>query len=214
MNIRTFTVLLLSLVTLPIHAEGPEGEVLIRDGVRTLSITLDAQTYHIQRNQDPNRPLTPLYTNTTVGTLQPIQLAPGVETIGELELIDYLQRMQTDDSVVLIDTRPHAWFERMRIPGAINVPPDTFDNELTAIQTLERLFNVTTREDGELDFSQAKIVIGYCNGHFCGYTPGAIRHADYALLKLGYPAQKIKYYRGGMQAWTSVGLTVIGNEAF
>ncbi|HEB77112.1 MAG TPA: rhodanese-like domain-containing protein, partial [Methylothermaceae bacterium] len=27
------------------------------------------------------------------------------------------------------------------------------------------------------------------------------------LISLGYPADKIKWYRGGMQAWLSLGLT-------
>jgi rhodanese-related sulfurtransferase len=34
-----------------------------------------------------------------------------------------------------------------------------------------------------------------------------------ALLEVGYPAEKIKYYRGGMQAWTSLGLSVVGEAA-
>ncbi|HBW06905.1 MAG TPA: sulfurtransferase, partial [Gammaproteobacteria bacterium] len=28
-------------------------------------------------------------------------------------------------------------------------------------------------------------------------------------LKYGYPAAKIKYYRGGMNAWKSLGLTTV-----
>jgi rhodanese-related sulfurtransferase len=29
------------------------------------------------------------------------------------------------------------------------------------------------------------------------------------LLKYGYPADKIKWYRGGMQNWTALGLTTV-----
>jgi hypothetical protein len=29
------------------------------------------------------------------------------------------------------------------------------------------------------------------------------------MLREGYPASKINYYRGGMQGWESVGLTVV-----
>jgi hypothetical protein len=39
---------------------------------------------------------------------------------------------------------------------------------------------------------------------WCGQSPHAIKN----LLALGYPAEKIYYYRGGMQAWQSLGLTV------
>ncbi len=195
-------------------AENPSGEVQLTEGVKSVTVTLQGKTYVIQRNQDPNITLTDLYTNTTVGHLQPMHLAPGVETIGELDVIDYMQRMQTDPSIILVDTRPTIWFERLRIPGAVNVPMSTFNNELSAIEALEKYFNVKTDANGNLDFRHAKTIVAYCNGHFCGQTPAEIKTNDYALLKLGYPADKIKYYRGGMQAWTSVGLTVVGNEAF
>ena len=40
-----------------------------------------------------------------------------------------------------------------------------------------------------------------------------IKNAEFSLLKMGYPPEKLKYYRGGMQAWTSLGLTVVGDKA-
>ena len=37
--------------------------------------------------------------------IQPSTLAPGVETIAELEILDYLKRMsEGDDSIVVIDS--------------------------------------------------------------------------------------------------------------
>ncbi|WP_178861331.1 rhodanese-like domain-containing protein [Thiomicrorhabdus cannonii] len=197
-----------------VHAEEDSAVVLIDKGVQSITLHLQGKTYVIERNQNPENTLTDLYTNTTVGTLQPFHLAPGVETIGELEVLDYLQRMQTDASIIVVDTRPPIWFERLRIPGSINVPMSTFNNELGAIEALEKYFNVKTKANGELDFSQAKTIVAYCNGHYCGQTPAAVKANPFALLKLGYPPEKIKYYRGGMQAWTSAGLTVIGKEAF
>ncbi|MDG6777489.1 rhodanese-like domain-containing protein [Thiomicrorhabdus sp. zzn3] len=190
------------------------GEVLITHDVREVSLQLQGQSWLIQRNQDPNVTLTPLFTNTTVGFLQPIQLAPSVETLGELEVLAWMRKMQTDDSIVLVDTRPFLPYERLHIPGAINIPPRLFKNEFAAIEVLERKLNVTTTDSGELNFNDAKTVIAYSNGHFCAMTPYAVKYAPYSLLKLGYPPEKIKYYRGGMQDWTSVGLTVAGADAF
>jgi rhodanese-related sulfurtransferase len=45
----------------------------------------------------------------------------------------------------------------------------------------------------------------WCNGPWCGQSPRAIR----ALISLGYPAEKLYYYRGGMQMWQSLGLTTV-----
>jgi rhodanese-related sulfurtransferase len=56
-----------------------------------------------------------------------------------------------------------------------------------------------------LNFSNAKTLVMYCNGIWCGQSPTAIKK----LLDYGYPASKIKYFRGGMQNWESLGLTVV-----
>ena len=50
------------------------------------------------------------------------QSCPGVETIGENEMIDYLEQMSAgDDSILVIDSRTPNWVERGQIPGAINL---------------------------------------------------------------------------------------------
>ena len=43
----------------------------------------------------------------------------------------------------------------------------------------------------------------FCNGMWCGQSPNNIKN----LLKFGYPAHKIKWYRGGMQNWSNLGLS-------
>jgi hypothetical protein len=45
----------------------------------------------------------------------------------------------------------------------------------------------------------------FCNGMWCGQSPNNIRN----LLGFGYPAHKIKWYRGGMQTWEILGLTTV-----
>ncbi len=209
---------LLWLVATPLLAEtSPSaslGEVLLSEGVKSVNISLNGESFTIQRNQTPGHTITDLYTSTTVGSLQPMILAPGIETIGELEVIDYLQQAQTDPNTILVDTRTPFWFSRMRIPGSINVPYSLFKGELSALETVEKFFNVKVDDRGQLDFSQAKTIVGYCNGYFCGQTPSMFKGEAFSLINIGYPPEKLKYYRGGMQAWSSLGLTVIGNEVF
>ena len=53
------------------------------------------------------------------------------------------------------------------------------------------------------DFSDAKTLVLFCNGMWCGQSPNNIKN----LLKFGYPADKLKWYRGGMQAWSILGLS-------
>ena len=71
------------------------------------------------------------------------------------------------------------------------------------MEILEDRFDVILAE--AWDFSQAKTLVMFCNGIWCPQSPAAIRR----LLAMGYPAAKIKYYRGGMQNWFALGLTVV-----
>ena len=59
------------------------------------------------------------------------------------------------------------------------------------------------------DFSNARQVVFWCNGPWCGQSPRAIK----GLLELGFPAEKIAYYRGGMQMWKVLGLTIVVPES-
>jgi len=203
----------LLLATTLTASEGGEKYVAIAKGVKEVKLTLNGEDFTIIRNQDKTSKISNLYDTTFRGKPQPMILAPGVETLGELELIDYLKKAQNDENIAFIDSRKPGWFARLRIPGSINVPFTNFNEKDTAIEWMEDEMGVTQKEDGTLDFSDAKTLLLYCNGYWCGQTPGMVKNAKYSLLKMGYPAEKIKYYRGGMQAWTSLGLTVVGDAA-
>jgi rhodanese-related sulfurtransferase len=139
-----------------------------------------------------------------------MQLAPGVETLGELEVLEYLKRIrQGEDRLMVIDSRTPDWYVKGTIPGAVNLPyaQDMAGRaaDLPGVKkTLVELF--AAKEAGEIyDFSNAYTLAIFCNGPWCGQTPNYIR----TLLTLGYPAVKLKWYRGGMQDWCSLGLTVV-----
>lgn len=128
--------------------------------------------------------------------IQPQTPAEGVTTIGELELIDMLQ----DPEAVVVDSRTRDWFEGGTIPGAINIPYTYVVDELAQL-------GCEPDFDG-WDCTAAKQVALFCNGVWCGQSPTAIRN----MVSAGYPAERIFYYRGGMQIWRLLGLTVIGGE--
>lgn len=118
--------------------------------------------------------------DTTWGRIQPIRLADGVETVGELEVLEHLRA-----GLPLIDTRSAASFAAATIPGARHLPHD---------EIAERL--------DELDPSTPAVL--FCNGPQCPATPNAIR----ALLTAGVPPQTLKWYRGGMHDWITLGLPI------
>lgn len=141
--------------------------------------------------------------------IQPIVLAPGVETLGEGEMIDYIVKAQSDDSIMIIDSRTPDWVKRGTIPSATNLPW-TLLNTAKGADPLS-IGEIMTEQfgaeefDGLWKFGKAKTLVMFCNGMWCGQSPANIK----ALLDFGYPAHKIKWYRGGMQNWANLGLTTV-----
>jgi len=142
----------------------------------------------------------------TKGRLLAMQLDEDLETYGELEVLISLREMQTNKDILLIDSRLEKWFEYRTIPGAINIPFIYFKHrdryEFHFEYALKHL-GVFVEKDGEFDFDDAKTLILFCNGPWCTQSPSMI----FALLKIGYPAEKLKWYRGGMQDWLGAGMT-------
>lgn len=142
--------------------------------------------------------------------IQPMQLAAGIETLGELEVLDCLKRIREGEGKrMLVDSRTPDWYAKGTIPGAINIAyAQNMAGEATDLpgvkKSLLELYGVKEIAGG-YDFSNAFTLAIFCNGPWCGQTPNYIR----TLLSLGYPAAKLKWYRGGMQDWCSLGLTVI-----
>jgi len=197
--------------TASLAAEEKSSFVPITSGVKSIKMELNDEKFTLMRNQTAGNKISPLYETTNRGKPQPMILAKGIETVGEIEFIELMKKAQKDDTIAIIDSRKPGWFEKLRIPGAINVPFTDFDNKEDSISAMEDEMGVVQKDNGSLDFSNAKTLALYCNGYWCAQTPGMIKNAKYSLLKMGYPVEKIKYYRGGMQAWTSLGFTVVGS---
>jgi rhodanese-related sulfurtransferase len=125
--------------------------------------------------------------------IQPMQVAEGVTTVGELELLDFL----AGNEGVLIDARTEDWHIKETIPGSVNIPYTLIAGRLDELGC--------TGSSGRWDCAGAKTVALYCNGLWCGQSPMAIR----AMIREGYPPERILYYRGGMQSWKVLGLTTV-----
>ena len=164
----------------------------------------------IKRNQDRQATIERAYSRVARGKINPMYpFKPyNVETIGELEVIDYLKKISAGNTdIVIIDTRKRSWYSiNGHIPLSINIPAKKFRNEYSSMEYMEEIFGILI--GGRLlDFTYAKTLVLYCNGIWCGKTPSVIKK----LLSYGYPSEKLKYYRGGMQSWKSLGLPVIKN---
>jgi rhodanese-related sulfurtransferase len=98
--------------------------------------------------------------------------------VGELELIEHLNA-----GLPVIDTRRAESYRAGTIPGARSLP-----------------HTETAQRHAELHLGTPAIL--FCNGPQCSATPDAVR----TLLELGHPARMLRYYRGGIHDWVTLGL--------
>ena len=186
-------------------AAGPalagENEVNITPDLESVTVETRSGSVEIRRNPDPEHKLEGDWARTSRPCpefcIQPHQPAPGVTTIGELELLEML----ADPEVIVVDSRTPDWYAGGTIPGAVNIP---------YTEAVDRMGELGC----EIDFDgwnceAAKPIALFCNGLWCGQSPAAIRR----MIEAGYPAERIHYYRGGMQTWRLLGLTVAGGES-
>ncbi len=166
----------------------------------TMSLTVETENgpVEIMREQDNDARLGEDWTLTARPCppfcIQPMTPAEGVTTVGELEVLAALQ----DPGTLVIDGRVTPEFEEGTIPGAISMPYN---------QAADRLGELGCEIDfdGWICDGELPRVVLFCNGPWCGQSPTAARN----MIEAGFPAENISYYRGGMQNWNMLGLTVV-----
>lgn len=195
--VKALAAITVAVLTLGAPAQAAEGDVGITGALMQVEVPTADGPVVIKRNQDLEATLQGDYAKTSRKCppfcIQPMQAAPGVTTIGELELLDILQK----GSMTVVDSRTIEWHLKGTIPGAVNVP---------YTEMAMRLNEFGCAKTGEKwDCAKAEPVALFCNGPWCGQSPMAIK----AMIREGYPAERIHYYRGGMQAWLMLGLTTV-----
>ncbi len=205
-------------------------DIKISEDIDSVEVMHNGIPVTVQRIQNQENQLTGGFTKTSRKCppfcIQPMHPAPGVTTVAELEVLKFMQTKVKNGTGVIIDARTPDWYKKGTIPGSVNIPFTVFDNSEYHPQLREAMtrLGVTLKSSSnslwsELmvklglkaannspwDFSKAKDLLLWCNGMWCGQSPHAIMN----LLKQQYPANKLYYYRGGMQSWQILGLTVV-----
>jgi len=196
-NILTFT-----LLFSPLSA--------ITEGLPYVDVDVDGKSIRIQRIQDTKNKLKNSYSKTSRPappfSIQPFQPIKGIETVSELDVIDFLKNQVSKNRGILIDARMPKWNKAGTIPGSTNIPfsilgstgKNSYIGKIFLLLDVERI-------NGSWDFNKAQRLLIFDNGPWCQQGVRAMKN----LVKLGYPKSKILYYRGGMQYWQILGLTTI-----
>jgi len=211
MKIKLITLPILGLAALFSMQSVQARSVNISPELPYVDITYFGKKVRIERIQDQKHKLTNGFAKTSRKCppfcVQPMKAAPGVRTVGEMELLDFLLTKAKDGSGMLIDARTPQWHKKGTIPGSVNIPftiTSAPADDPNLAQVLKALG--AKKKGADLwDFRNAKSLLLFCNGPWCGQSPRAIK----GLMRVGYPPEKLHYFRGGMQTWQLLGLTVV-----
>ena len=134
--------------------------------------------------------------------IQPMNIE-DVKSVGELEVLKFIEVLKKKKSKLLIDVRSNILYKTHTIPGAINIPHTMLENGNKYQKKILTLLGAN-QLNNKWEFTKVPTFLIFCNSEEENQATQAIKR----LLKLSYPSNKILYYRGGMSAWKRLGLTV------
>lgn len=133
------------------------------------------------------------------GYLQPLVPLPGVHPVTEIEVLQALN----DPHTMVIDMRDEEDPLEATIPNSFHIPFNELEDRMGELSCVRQ---GATRS---WDCSASPKIVAFCNGPVCPQSPVGIA----AIVRAGFPVDKISYYRGGMMDWEALGLTTVrGNR--
>ncbi len=127
--------------------------------------------------------------------LLPITAAEGVQTLGAREVIGVLRDKVATGQGILLDIRLPEAFAAAHLPGAVNVPGMTLAADNPAQAAILQALG-----------AKAPLWVVYGDGPQDRDAMQVVQD----LVAAGVPAETLRYFRGGLQEWLGLGLTVTG----
>ena len=175
----------MALLSLNAYAESDNLKIFSKkDKEREIVFDLDGETITITRKRTKCSPIN--------GWIQERIPAPGVTPVAEFEVIASMK----DKNSILVDMRNEDHYLEGTIPTSVHIPFTEVSFRLDELGC--------TKENEKWNCSKAKEVYGYCNGPACPQSSIAMKR----MIKNGFPANKLYYYRGGIMTWKNLGFTV------
>ncbi len=201
-------IIVLMVVTLSLSA-GQYDKVKITPDMSYIYVYHKGKAVKVHRIQDTKHKLTGEYAKQyrPGKDIQPIKIHQDIQTIGEVELLNFMKTKGNGKTGILVDLRDKSEYKKESIPSAVNIPARVKDNKVK-LEKILKVLGAKRASDGTLDTKKAMDVVFYCNGLWCAKSSEFIK----LFVELGYPSEKIYYYRGGFQMWKILGFTTVANQ--
>jgi rhodanese-related sulfurtransferase len=143
------------------------------------------------------------------GIIQPLYINEKIKTYAEIELMNfiYTKSSKNPSKYIVVDSRKKSWFDFRTIPSSVNIPFEDLKYDEDFEEDFKKAYkNLGIRivNKNKFDFTNAKTAIFFCNGPWCPVSSKSIKY----LSSIGYPEDKLIWYRGGMSSWESLSLSV------
>ncbi len=163
-----------------------------------LRITRDSTEFMVQT---PGGPLVIKRSKTAGGVdkgfVQALVPQAGVTLVNEIDVLHALN----DPATMVIDMRDEDEPLKSTIPNSYHIPYNELEDRLDAL-------GCQRRSDKSWDCTRASKILAFCYGPMCVQSPTGIA----IIVGMGYPVEKISYYRGGMTDWQALGLTTVSGN--
>ena len=182
-------------------------ERVINSKCMNISVSAESFTDENISNNIPNECKKTLISSK--GIIQPLYINNKIKTYAEIEVMNFIftKTLKEPESYILVDSRKKSWFDFKTIPSSVNIPYE----DLKYDEDFEEDFNkayenlgIKVTDKNHLDFSNVKTAVFFCNGPWCPISSKSIKY----LSSIGYPENKMIWYRGGMASWESLSLSV------
>jgi hypothetical protein len=130
-------------------------------------------------------------------------VAEGVATLQEPDVLAFLVSEVSENMGLLADAPMPGDRAQGFIPGSVSLPFETVSENNEFRDEILKALGARAFED-VFNFTDAQDLVVFDGGPTQDDAAMLINH----LLGAGYPPEKIRYYRGGMQVWSVLGLTV------
>jgi rhodanese-related sulfurtransferase len=200
--------LLLLSVCATLLTAGQFDKVKITPNMSYIYVYHKGKAVKVHRIQDTKHKITGEYAKIyrPQKEIQAIKINADVQTIGEVELLHFMKNKVNKKKGLLIDVRARSEYKKESIPSAVNIPISVKDNKVKVDKIL-KVLGAKYNSNGDVNMRNVMEVAFYCNGLWCKKSSEFIQ----TFLDLGYPAEKILYYRGGFQMWKILGFTTVTN---